>query len=52
MSEMKEAEKAAGCEARSALVERVRHAKAIDLHTIERGKYFRLVAEVLADGKT
>ena len=51
MSEMKEAEKAAAQEARSALVERVRHAKRIDLHAVEWGKYFRLVAEVIADGE-
>ena len=51
MSEMKEAEKAAAQEARAALVERLRHAKAIDLHSVERGKYFRLVAEILADGE-
>ena len=46
---MKEAEKAAAQEARAALVKRLRHAKAIDLHAVERGKYFRLVAEVIAD---
>ena len=43
-----------GCrlqEARAALVKRLRHAKAIDLHEVERGKYFRLVAEVIADGE-
>ncbi len=51
MSEMKEAEKAAAQEARAALVKRLRHAKAIDLHEVERGKYFRLVAEVIADGE-
>ena len=50
MSEMKETEKTAAQEARSVLVERMSHAKAIDLHAVERGKYFRLVAEVIADG--
>ena len=48
---MKEAEKGAGYEARSALVERIRHAKVIALHAVKRGKYFRLVAEVIADGE-
>ena len=47
---MQETEKAAAQKARAALVERLRHATAIDLHAVERGKYFRLVAEVLADG--
>ena len=48
---MKEAEKAAAQEARAALVERLRHAKEINLHEVKRAKYFRLVAEVLADGE-
>ena len=39
----------AGYEARDALVERLRRAKALDLHEVKRGKYFRLVAEVIAD---
>ena len=46
-----EAEKAAAYEARDMLAERLRHAKAIDLREVQRGKYFRLVAEVIADGK-
>ena len=45
------AEKAAAYEARDMLAERLRHAKAIDLRGVARGKYFRLVAEVLADGE-
>ena len=48
---MKEAEKAAGYEARNALVERLSHTKVIALHAVKRAKYFRLVAEVLADGE-
>ena len=45
------AEKAEGYKARDALVERLSQAKVIDLREVERGKYFRLVAEVLADGE-
>ena len=45
-----DAEKKKGIEARDALVERLRQAKVIDLREVERGKYFRLVAEVVADG--
>ena len=45
------AEKAAGYEARDALVERLRHATEIELRGVKRGKYFRLVAEVIADGE-
>ena len=41
----------AGIEARDALNERLSQAKVIDLHEVERGKYFRLVAEVIADGE-
>ena len=44
-----DAEKKKGIEARDALVERLRQAKVIDLREVERGKYFRLVAEVIAD---
>ena len=44
-------EKKKGIEARDMLAERLRHAKAIDLREVERGKYFRLVAEVIADGE-
>ena len=40
-----------GHRARDALVERLRQAKVIDLREVERGKYFRLVAEVIADGE-
>ena len=32
-------------------MERLRQAKVIDLREVERGKYFRLVAEVIADGE-
>ena len=39
-----------GYEAREALAKRLRQAKVIDLREVDRGKYFRLVAEVLADG--
>ena len=46
-----DAEKKKGIEARDALVERLRQAKVIDLREVERGKYFRLVAEVIADGE-
>ena len=46
-----EAEKAAADEARDALVERLRQATVIDLREVERGTYFRLVAEVIADGE-
>ena len=46
-----EGEKKKGIEARDALVERLRQAKVIDLREVERGKYFRLVAEVIADGE-
>ena len=48
---MKEAEKAAAQEARAALVERLRHATVIELRGVTRRKYFRLVAEVIADGE-
>ena len=44
-----EEEKAAGYEVRDVLAERFSHAKAINLHKVKRGKYFRLVAEVIAD---
>ena len=44
-------EKAAAYEARDALVERLRQATVIDLREVERGKYFRLAAEVVADGE-
>ena len=44
-------EKKKGYKARDALVERLRQAKVIDLREVERGKYFRLVAEVVADGE-
>ena len=46
-----DAEKKKGIEAHDALVERLRQAKVIDLREVERGKYFRLVAEVVADGE-
>ena len=46
-----DAEKKKGIEARDALVEHLRQAKVIDLREVERGKYFRLVAEVIADGE-
>ena len=46
-----QAEKAAGYEARDALIERLSHVKVFDLREVERGKYFRLVAEVIADGE-
>ena len=46
-----DAEKKKGIEARDALVERLSQAKVIDLREVERGKYFRLVAEVIADGE-
>ena len=46
-----DAEKKKGIEARDALVERLRQAQVIDLRGVERGKYFRLVAEVIADGE-
>ena len=44
-------EKAAAYEARDALVERLRQATVIDLREVERGKHFRLVGEVIADGE-
>ena len=44
-------EKAEGYKARDALAERLSQAKAIELRAVERGKYFRLVAEVIADGE-
>ena len=44
-------EKKKGIEARDALVERLRQATVIDLREVERGKYFRVVAEVIADGE-
>ena len=37
--------------ARDALAERLRHVTAIDLRGVERGKYSRLVAEVIVDGE-
>ena len=40
-----------GYEARDMLAERLRQAKVIDLREVERGNYFRLVAEVIADGE-
>ena len=46
-----QAEKEAGREARAVLVERLSHAKALDLREVTRGKYFRLVTEVIADGE-
>ena len=45
------AEKKEGYKARDALVERLRQAQVIDLREVEQGKYFRLVAEVIADGE-
>ena len=51
MSGRMEAEKMAGREARAARVARLRHATAIDLHGVERGNYFRLVTEGVADGE-
>ena len=45
-----DAEKKKGIEARDALAERLRQATVIELREVERGKYFRLVAEVVADG--
>ncbi len=45
-----DAEKVAAREARDMLAERLRPATAIELREVTRGKYFRLVAEVLADG--
>ena len=41
----------AGIEVRDALNERLSQEKVIDLREVERGKYFRLVAEVNADGE-
>ena len=46
-----DAEKKKGIEARDALVERLSQATVIDLREVERGKYFRLVGEVIADGE-
>ena len=46
-----DAEKKKGIEARDMLVERLRQAKVIDPRQVERGKYFRLAAEVVADGE-
>ena len=46
-----DAEKKKGIEARDALAERLRQATVIELREVERGKYFRLVAEVIADGE-
>ena len=46
-----DAEKAEGYKARDALVEWLSQAKVIDLRGVERGTYFRLVAEVIADGE-
>ena len=46
-----DAEKKKGIEARDALVELLRQATVIDLREVERGKYFRLVAEVIAAGE-
>ena len=51
MSGRTEAEKVAEREARAARVARLRQAKVIDLRGVKRGKYFRLVAEVIADGE-
>ena len=45
------AEKKEGYKARDALNERLSHVKVFDLREVERGKYFRLVAEVIADGE-
>ena len=46
-----DAEKKKGIEARDALIERLSHVKVFDLREVERGTYFRLVAEVIADGE-
>ena len=48
---MCDAEKKKGIGARDALVERLSQATVIDLREVERGKYFRLVGEVIADGE-
>ena len=46
-----DAEKKEGYKARDALIERLSHVKVFDLREVERGKFFRLVAEVIADGE-
>ena len=45
------AEKKEGYKARDAIEERLSHVKVIELRGVKRGKYFRLVAEVIADGE-
>ncbi|MCG7598903.1 thermonuclease family protein [Halomonas sp. McH1-25] len=44
-------EKALAADARIYLVERLRSAESVELRHIERGSFFRLVADVYADGE-
>lgn len=46
-----QSEKDAAREAKQYTVARLRGAKVIELTNIRRGKYFRLLADVLVDGK-
>ncbi|MCP1317581.1 thermonuclease family protein [Halomonas sp. 707B3] len=47
----KEREKELAAEVRIYLVERLRGAESIELRRIERGSFFRIIAEVWADGE-
>lgn len=47
-----ESEKIAAREAKQFTVEALRSAKTIELRNIERGKYFRILADVYTDGKS
>ena len=46
-----ESEKIAAQKAKQFTVEALRSAKAVELRNIERGKYFRILADVYTDGK-
>ena len=48
----KERERELAADARIYLVERLRGAKSIELRRIERGSFFRIIAEVWADGES
>mgnify|MGYP003125468285 CR=1 FL=1 len=48
----KEREKQLAADARIYLVERLRGAEAIELRQIERGSFFRIIAQVWADGES
>lgn len=47
-----EQEKALARKAKQYTVTALRNAKTIELHNMQRGKYFRIVADVYADGKS